>query len=100
MDDDSSRTVLSWSNVALALSFVLFDTAVSAFYRLGISSSLLTAALRCIVQLSIMGLVLQNIFETKSPWGVAGLARAYNRVISPTKKLIEICSSIDIIRNF
>jgi len=78
MDDDSSRTVLSWSNVALALSFVLFDAAVSAFYRLGISSSLITAALRCIVQLSIMGLVLQNIFETKSPWGVAGLALLLN----------------------
>lgn len=74
MDDASDKVILNWSNVALALSFVLFDAVVSSFYRLGISSSLITAALRCIIQLTVMGLVLEKIFETRSPWGVAGLA--------------------------
>jgi len=69
---------LGWSNVFLALSFVLFDTVLSSLYRLGISRSMITAAFRCVVQLTIMGLVLQNIFETKSPWGVAGLALLLN----------------------
>jgi ABC-type iron transport system FetAB permease component len=74
MDDPSARADLTWSNVFLALSFVLFDTVLSSIYQLGISRSLVVSAFRCVVQLTIMGLVLQNIFETKSPWGVAGLA--------------------------
>jgi ABC-type iron transport system FetAB permease component len=69
------QSLLTWSNVALAFSFVAFDAVLSSVYRLGISSSLITAAVRCVIQLSIMALVLESIFKAKSPYGVAGLAR-------------------------
>lgn len=77
MDDAPSRDqpLLTWYNVALALSFVAFDAILSSVYRLGISSSLISAALRCTIQLSVMALVLESIFKTKNPFGVAGLAR-------------------------
>lgn len=77
MDDvpRGERPLLTWYNVALALSFVAFDAILSSVYRLGISGSLIPAALRCVIQLSVMALVLESIFETKSPYGVVGLAR-------------------------
>ena len=69
------QPLLTWSNVALALSFVAFDAILSSVYRLGISSSLIPAALRCIAQLSVMALLLESIFKTQNPYGIAGLAR-------------------------
>ena len=70
-----SQPLLAWSNVALALSFVAFDAVLSSIYRLGISSSLISSALRCITQLSVMALVLESIFKAKNPYGVAGITR-------------------------
>lgn len=77
MENAPSREqpLLTWSNVALALSFVAFDTVLSSVYRLGISGSLISAASRCVIQLSVMALVLDSIFQTKSPYGIAALAR-------------------------
>lgn len=69
------RPLLTWSNVALAFSFVAFDAMLSSVYRLGVSGSLISAALRCIIQLSVMALVLHSIFETKNPLGIIGLVR-------------------------
>ena len=74
-DRSRDQPLLTWSNVALALSFVVFDAVLSSIYRLGISSSLISAAFRCIVQLSVMALVLESIFKTQNPYGIAGLAR-------------------------
>lgn len=74
-DRSGKQPLLTWSNVALALSFVVFDAVLSSVYRLGISSSLISAALRCIIQLSVMALVLEGIFKTENPFGIAGLAR-------------------------
>jgi len=80
MDDvpRGEQSLLTWSNVALAFSFVAFDAVLSSVYRLEISSSLITAAVRCVIQLSIMALVLESIFKAKSPYGVAGLALLLN----------------------
>lgn len=68
------QPLLTWPNVALALSFVAFDAVLSSIYRLGISSSLISAALRCIIQLSVMALLLESIFKTQNPYGIGGLA--------------------------
>ena len=65
---------LSWGNVALAFSFIVFDAVVSLGFGLGVGSGLVTAALRCIAQLSVVALVLQQVFETNNPWAVAGIA--------------------------
>ena len=74
-DRSRDQPLLTWSNVALALSFVVFDAVLSSVYRLGISSSLISAALRCVIQLSVMALMLESIFKTQNPFGVVGLAR-------------------------
>jgi len=88
MDDvpGGERPLLAWYNVALALSFVAFDAVLSSVYRLGISESLISAALRCIIQLSVMALVLESIFKTQNPFGIAGLARkSYSRRVQTSR---------------
>jgi hypothetical protein len=65
---------LTWTNVAIGLTFILFDVGVSTILRLGVGVSLLVAALRCIGQLAVVATVLQGVFEHKNPWSVAGIA--------------------------
>lgn len=76
MDDglNISTKDLSWGNVGLAFSFIIFDAVISRVYGLGVGSSLTTAAVRCVLQLSIVAVILQKIFETNNPWAVAGIA--------------------------
>ena len=73
--DRGDQPLLTWSNVALALSFVAFDAVLSSVYHLGIAGALVPAALRCVIQLSVMALVLESIFKTHNPFGIVGLAR-------------------------
>ncbi len=70
----TDSTNLTWTNVAVGLTFILFDVGVSTVLRLGIGISLLVAALRCIGQLALVATVLQRVFEHKNPWSVAGIA--------------------------
>jgi len=70
----TDTTHLDWSNVGLGFSFILFNVFVSASLQLGVGPSLLSAAIRCIVQLALVALVLQKVFETNNPWAVAGIA--------------------------
>jgi ABC-type iron transport system FetAB permease component len=65
--------ILGWVNVGLALSFIGFDVVVSSFLGLGVGRSLLTAALRCILQLAVVAGLLQKVFEAENPWAVAGI---------------------------
>ena len=65
---------LTWSNVGLAFSFILFDAVVSKTFGLGVGTSLVTAAVRCVIQLTLVALILQKVFDTNNPWGVAGIA--------------------------
>lgn len=65
---------LTWTNVFIGLLFVIFDSVLSIILGLGIASSLLIAAVRCIIQLSVMGLVLDKVFASNNIWGVAGIA--------------------------
>ncbi|KAH9928350.1 UPF0014-domain-containing protein [Fomitopsis serialis] len=69
---------LDWANVGLAFSFIVFDAVVSLALGLGVGSGLVTAALRCIVQLSVVALVLQRVFETNNVWAVAAIAFLLN----------------------
>jgi hypothetical protein len=66
---------LSWLNVGFGFLFILFDAILSATLGLGIGGSLVVAATRCIIQLSIMGLVLDKVFASDNIWGVIGIAR-------------------------
>lgn len=69
---------LSWANVALGFSFIIFNAVVSTSFNLGVGNSLISASLRCIAQLAIVGLLLQRVFETNNPWAVAGIAFLLN----------------------
>ncbi|KAH7928093.1 UPF0014-domain-containing protein [Leucogyrophana mollusca] len=79
MDIPTTETThLAWSNVGLAFSFILFNALISSSLNLGVGGSLVTAAVRCIVQLAIVALLLQRVFETHNPWAVAGIACLLN----------------------
>ena len=62
----------------LAFAFILLDGVLSTAFGLGVGSSLVTAAVRCVVQLSVVALILRQVFETNNPWAVAGMACLLN----------------------
>ncbi|KAG0708124.1 UPF0014-domain-containing protein [Suillus ampliporus] len=74
----TDSTHLGWANVGFGFAFILFDALLSTSLQLGAGSSLLSAAVRCVVQLAQVALVLQKVFETNSPWAVGGIACVFN----------------------
>ncbi|WVW78877.1 hypothetical protein I302_100840 [Kwoniella bestiolae CBS 10118] len=74
---DSSPT-LTWTNVLIGLLFILFDSLLSLVLGLGIGGSLMVAAGRCVLQLSVMGLILDRVFASNNVWGVFGIAALLN----------------------
>ena len=73
-EEPTYSTHLEWTNVGLGFSFILFNAVISSSLQLGVGTSLLSAAIRCVVQLAAVALVLQKVFETNNPWAVAGIA--------------------------
>lgn len=65
---------LTWFNVGLAFSFIALNAVISKIFHLGIGVSLVTAAVRCMIQLALVATLLQSVFETDNPWAVAGIA--------------------------
>jgi len=88
----TDSTHLDWGNVGLGFSFIIFNALISTSLQLGVGSSLLSAAIRCVVQLGLVALVLQKVFETNNPWAVGGIACLMNllgtveAVINKSKK--------------
>lgn len=80
MSDNSTEptTHLTYVNVALAFSFIAFDAILSFTFKLGVGRSLLVAAVRCVLQLTVVGTILKSVFETENPWGVVGYALLLN----------------------
>ncbi|KAF9261163.1 hypothetical protein L218DRAFT_870942 [Marasmius fiardii PR-910] len=74
----SSGSDLSWINVAFAFSFILFNAFLSNVFQLDVGASLITSAIRCIVQLALVGTILQKVFEANNPWAVAAIAFLLN----------------------
>jgi len=72
----SSESVshLDWSHVGFGLALMAFISAVSQFLHLHVGASLAIATLRCMAQLTIMGVVLQHVLVMKTLWAVAGIA--------------------------
>ncbi|KAK3845031.1 MAG: hypothetical protein J3R72DRAFT_488005 [Linnemannia gamsii] len=58
---------LQWYHVAIASVLILINGALSIALGLGLEKRLFISALRCVVQLTIMGTVLQTIFDAKNP---------------------------------
>jgi ABC-type iron transport system FetAB permease component len=77
MAGDSNH--LNWLNVVFGLGFIAFDALLSLGFGLGIGGSLIVAAGRCVLQLTIMGLVLDKVFAADNIWAVAGIASESSR---------------------
>ncbi|KDQ25712.1 hypothetical protein PLEOSDRAFT_160329 [Pleurotus ostreatus PC15] len=73
-----SERTLNWTNVAIAFAFVFLDVVTSFAFGLGIGTSLLSAAARCVVQLSLVAVILRKVFESNSPWVVALFAGRFS----------------------
>jgi len=82
MDQPSQGDNLTWLNVALAFSFIVFNTILSNVFQLDVGSSLLISAVRCIVQLALVGTVLQKVFEANNPWAVAAIACEFRSTLT------------------
>lgn len=54
MDEAPKPAYLTWTNIGIGLLFLLLDALLSVTLQLGLSTSLLTAAARCVVQLTVM----------------------------------------------
>ena len=69
-------SVIELSNLDLALGAVLLvlNAALSLAMQLGLARQLAVSAVRMIVQLLLVGMVLEAVFELGSPWVTAGLA--------------------------
>lgn len=79
MDSPTTSPDLSWTNVLIGSSFVLFNVLLSSFLGLekDIPLSLSVAAVRCVIQLTLLTLVLGPVF--KGGWvATAGIAVLFN----------------------
>ncbi|KAI9305803.1 hypothetical protein BJ944DRAFT_161056 [Cunninghamella echinulata] len=83
---------LTWLNVAIAGGFILFNCAVSIYLDLQLEKSLIIAAIRCLVQLTIMGYILEDVFKANHPGivmvmvAVLILLGAYETVYNKSKQ--------------
>ncbi|KAJ2511938.1 hypothetical protein H4217_007135 [Coemansia sp. RSA 1939] len=64
---------VTWKNVGLSALLLGFNVVLSMWFGLGLSTSLLVAAVRCVVQLTALGLVLKEIFLTDNPILIFGM---------------------------
>ncbi|ORX68287.1 UPF0014-domain-containing protein, partial [Linderina pennispora] len=64
---------LSWQNVGIAATLLGFNVLLSLWLGLGLSTSLIVAAVRCVVQLTVLGMVLKQIFLTQNPVYIFGM---------------------------
>ncbi|KAF9447402.1 hypothetical protein P691DRAFT_671565 [Macrolepiota fuliginosa MF-IS2] len=74
----STKPELGWENVAIALAFILFNTFLSRILKIGVGTSLLVSAIRCIVQLTLVATILQQVFAAEDKWVVAGISFLLN----------------------
>ena len=99
-NDDSGIPNITYGNVALAFAcFILFDTSISTFWGLGVGSAIITAAVRCVMQLSLVALLWKQVFEANNPWLVAAIACASLSLQTLAFKLIYHSTIIRLIEH-
>jgi putative ABC transport system permease protein len=59
---------ISYVDIAMAGALLGINAALSVVYRLGFARQLVIAALRMLVQLTLVGLILRSLFNAGSPW--------------------------------
>ncbi len=88
---------LSYLDLALAASLLIANGAISLAFKLGLEKSLVTASLRLVVQLVLVALALNFIFEATSPWLTAGFALVMGRgppmrCMRDSRRELQVCS--------
>ncbi|KAJ1743142.1 hypothetical protein LPJ78_003080 [Coemansia sp. RSA 989] len=73
IDSMETDIALTWSNVGVAALLLGINVALSLWLRLGMASSIAVAALRCIGQLTMLGILLKQIFATGNPVYIFGM---------------------------
>jgi ABC-type iron transport system FetAB permease component len=68
---------LGWSHVGIGFSFIVVNSVISHVFHLHVGTSLAIAAIRCVLQLTVMATILQSVFATKNLWAVVGIAGAF-----------------------
>ncbi|GBB94172.1 hypothetical protein RclHR1_02300013 [Rhizophagus clarus] len=62
------NTPLEWYHVGIASAFILVNGVISISFGLHLGKSLIISAIRCVVQLTLMGLVLEDVFKAQNPF--------------------------------
>ncbi|HZD05149.1 MAG TPA: iron export ABC transporter permease subunit FetB [Longimicrobiales bacterium] len=65
---------IGYPELALGAVLLLVDLALSIAFRLGLTRDLVVASVRMVVQLLLVGLVLDWVFDARSPWIILGIA--------------------------
>ncbi|CAO3639902.1 unnamed protein product [Cunninghamella blakesleeana] len=73
MSDNSHLPHLTWGNVLIASTFFIIDFAISIYFNMKLTKPLIISALRCLVQLTLMGYVLEDLFKQRNPYYVAAM---------------------------
>ncbi|KAF8340530.1 uncharacterized protein EI90DRAFT_3035901 [Cantharellus anzutake] len=71
--DEAGTPLLNWGNVWFGFLFIVLDIFLSIILGVKIGGSLLSASVRCVLQLSLLGLVLQSVFNARNGWAVFGI---------------------------
>ena len=69
---------LTWLNVGLGLLFILLDAFLSLVLGLDIGPSLMIASARCVIQLSLLGLILERVFASDNLFAIFGIVMVFN----------------------
>ncbi|CAO3684127.1 unnamed protein product [Rhizopus stolonifer] len=92
---DAPGNDLTWWNVAEASTFVFFAAFISLILGIKLELSLIVSGIRCVVQLSLMGLVLDDVLKTThmsiiiTMSVVLVLLASYETVFNRTKKTFK-----------
>jgi putative ABC transport system permease protein len=70
----SAYLEIGWLDLALAAALLAVNFGISAALRLGLTRSLLVAAVRMTVQLWLVGFVLEWVFAAERPWVILAMA--------------------------
>ncbi|KAI8320385.1 hypothetical protein GQ54DRAFT_298694 [Martensiomyces pterosporus] len=70
----SDSAPLTWWNVVLAASMLLVTVGISFAMKLRLEKQIIVASVRCVVQLTVLGLILRHVFATQNPIYVFGMA--------------------------
>ncbi|RIB25300.1 UPF0014 family [Gigaspora rosea] len=71
--DNPNNIPLHWWNVGIASLFIVIGGLISLWLGLNLERSLIVSAIRCVIQLTIMGLVLEDVFRLRHPVVVFGM---------------------------